>query len=120
MDLHYQQKDTWSSCRPDWLPILLESICTTTSSITVFSGVGISEESQALLKLYPNPADNLITVEAEGMIQAKIISLDGKLIKEASSKDFFTFDVTELNPSIYLMEVLFKNGNSIVKRFVVE
>jgi subtilisin family serine protease len=102
------------------IPDIHGCLQTATSSITVFSDVGISEESQALLKIYPNPADNLITVEAEGMTQAKIISLDGKLIKEASSKDFFTFEVTELNPSIYLMEILYTNGNSVVKRFVVE
>jgi hypothetical protein len=102
------------------IPDIHGCLQTATSSITVFSGVGISEESHTLLKIYPNPTDNLITVEAEGMTQAKIISLDGKLIKEASSKDFFTFEVTELNPSIYLMEILYTNGNSVVKRFVVE
>jgi hypothetical protein len=54
------------------------------------------------------------------MTQAKIISLEGKLIKEATNNDFFTFDVTELTPSIYLLEMKFENGQSIVKRFMVD
>jgi hypothetical protein len=54
------------------------------------------------------------------MIHGKIISLDGKLIKQSTNIDFITFDVTELTPSIYLLEMKFENGQSIVKRFMVD
>jgi hypothetical protein len=39
---------------------------------------------------------------------------------EATKNDFFTFDVTELTPSIYLLEIQLDNGLFVVKRFVVD
>lgn len=93
---------------------------TATSTITVFTNAGISDEMDANIKIYPNPSSHLLNVEAFGMTQGKIISLDGKLVSEAANNDFFTFDVTELRPSIYLLEMKFSNGQTIVKRFMVE
>ena len=54
------------------------------------------------------------------MTNAKIVSLDGKLIMEVTNNEFSSFDVTELTPSIYLLEMKFNNGQSIVKRFMVD
>jgi subtilisin family serine protease len=93
---------------------------TATSSITVFTSASLSEELTSNIKIYPNPSNQLLNVEAKGMIYGKIVSLDGKLIMEATKNDFFTFDVTELTPSIYLLEIQFENGQSIVKRFMVD
>ncbi len=93
---------------------------TATSTITVFTNASLSEELASNIKVYPNPSNHLLNVEAKGMIHGKIISLDGKLIMEAAKNDFFTFDVTELTPSIYLLEMKFENGQSIMKRFMVD
>ena len=93
---------------------------TATSTITVFSSASLSEEIESNIKIYPNPSNHFLNVDAIGMTQGKIISLDGKLIMEATNNDFFTFDVTELTPSIYLLEMKFSNGQSIVKRFIVD
>jgi subtilisin family serine protease len=93
---------------------------TATSTITVFTSASIVEDLAQLIKIYPNPTNHLLNIESIGMTQAKIISLEGKLIKEATNNDFFTFDVTELNPSIYLLEIKFSNGQSVVKRFMVD
>jgi hypothetical protein len=93
---------------------------TATSSITVFTSASLSEELESNIKIYPNPSNHFLNVDAKGMTQGKVISLDGKLIMEATNNDFFTFDVTELTPSIYLLEMKFENGQSIVKRFMVD
>ena len=93
---------------------------TATSTITVFTSASLSEELASNIKIYPNPSNHLLNVEAKGIIHGKIISLDGKLIMETTKNDFFTFDVTELTPSIYLLEMKFENGQSIVRRFMVD
>ena len=93
---------------------------TASSTINVFTSASLSEETVTNIKIYPNPSNHLLNVEAKGMTYCKIISLDGKQIMEATNNDFFTFDVTELTPSIYLLEMKFENGQSIVKRFMVD
>jgi len=90
-----------------------------TSTITVFTSASINDDIETSIKIYPNPTNQLLNIESVGMTQAKIISLDGKLIMEAPNNDFSTFDVRDLTPSIYLLEIRFKNGQLIVKRFVV-
>ena len=93
---------------------------TDTSTIIVFTSAYLSEETETNIKIYPNPSNNLLNVEAKGMTNAKIVSLDGKLIMEVTNNEYSSFDVTELTPSIYLLEMKFNNGQSIVKRFMVD
>jgi hypothetical protein len=93
---------------------------TDTSTIIVFTSAYLSEETETNIKIYPNPSNNLLNVEAKGMTNAKIVSLDGKLIMEVTNNEFSSFDVTELTQSIYLLEMKFNNGQSIVKRFMVD
>jgi len=93
---------------------------TATSTISVFTSASLSEEIESSIKIYPNPSNQFLNVEAKGMTQGRIISLDGKYISEATNNDFFNFDVTELTPSIYLLEIKFSNGQTIVRRFMVD
>jgi len=90
------------------------------STITVFTGADLTENEKDDIKIYPNPTNQFLTVDAKGMIGAKVISLDGKLIFDAVSANIFTFDVTELNPSMYLLQLEFQNGTISTKRFIVE
>jgi hypothetical protein len=95
-------------------------IQTATSTISVFTSASLSEEIESSIKIYTNPSNQFLNVEAKGMTNGRIISLDGKYIYEATKNDFFNFDVTELTPSIYLLEIKFSNGQTIVRRFMVD
>jgi subtilisin family serine protease len=102
------------------IPDVHGCISTATSTVTVYTSAGIDENLEDGITIYPNPTNHLLNVEAPGMTNAQIISLDGKLIMAAQSNDFFTFDVTGLKSSMYLLEMKFQNGQSIVKRFMVD
>ncbi|NBR14712.1 MAG: T9SS C-terminal target domain-containing protein, partial [Crocinitomicaceae bacterium] len=102
------------------IPDIHGCISTATSVVTVFTSAGINDNLEDKITIYPNPTNHLLNVEAPGMTDAKIISLDGKLIKKAENKDFFTFNVTGLNPSIYLLEMQFENGQTVIKRFMIQ
>ena len=59
--------------------------CTVSSCDSVGFSVGINEINAALIKVYPNPANNQVTIEtglANGNFQLNIYSLDGKLVAQ--------------------------------------
>ncbi len=95
-------------------------VINTSSTITVYTNASLMEEVESSIKIYPNPTDSDLNIEAKGMIHCKLFTLDGKLAREVTNNDFFTIDIRELNPSIYLLEMMFENGQCIVKRFIVE
>jgi len=93
---------------------------TSTSTITVFTNASITENVEEDLRIYPNPTHTFLYVEAKDLLKVSIFTVDGKLITEATNKDFFTFDVTNFYSSIYLLKLTFGNGQNLTKRFVVD
>lgn len=91
------------------------------------SGVGIVEESLStpiLIKLYPNPASSIITIEIEDPLIEKltidIINNQGKLIErlvnpQANSK----LDVSSYPSGMYIMRA-YSNESMVVQKFIVE
>lgn len=76
------------------------------------------------IKLYPNPANDFIRLknlksETEN-IDFKITDLSGKLIKTGHYKQSETIDVHDLEPGIYFIRMILKNGKvhteKIIKR----
>jgi len=75
------------------------------------------EESQAEIKLYPNPATDWVTLEFEGLGDAATISvytLEGKVVQQLNIRSFkgangLTLDVSSLPVGFYLLE--YKEGN---------
>jgi len=59
---------------------------------------------QDLISIYPNPAEDFITVEtAENIQQISILNIHGALVKTAATK---TFSIADLPNGIYFVEIL--------------
>lgn len=72
--------------------------------------------------IYPNPAKDNISIELSSDVKCKkieIFSIDGKLCIEICH-DFEAIDISTLNNGIYMIKVLFDDGNQYVKKLVVK
>lgn len=84
---------------------------------------GIDSENLIETNLYPNPAQNQITIESSEMISAvEIYSLAGALVLNnsniATSK--ITLSIDELKTGIYLVKTRTANGTESIKKLTVQ
>jgi hypothetical protein len=67
------------------------------------------------LKIYPNPASDLIFIEGAGIKGHLVIkNISGRTVKIVDNKELLSGSVSvgDLSPGIYLMYVNYKNINS--------
>ena len=89
--------------------------------ITYFENVllNYSKTISNQFHIFPNPADNFITIEGTKDLKSKIFIYDynGRLIKSVSNKT--VIDIQSLSPGIYIVEI-YRLGfdKRIVKKLV--
>ena len=66
--------------------------------------------------LYPNPANDMISVDGEGFEKAEIYNIAGQKVMESSNAQI---DVEALQAGVYMVKV-FGNGSSEMLRVVVK
>jgi len=85
-------------------------------------GTGIPEYPESVLRLYPNPANQMLNVELDGMENPQgvitVMDMAGVVVHAQECYSMVTqLDVSRLKSGIYV--VVFRNGNGkIVKKFV--
>ena len=78
------------------------------------SGINqISENTQ--LNIYPNPANNLITIDANDVVEVKLFDVVGKQITSTQQNQI---DVSNFNNGVYFIQVQTKQGNTSQKVIV--
>ena len=70
--------------------------------------VSLSEEFVNSFNIYPNPAVNSIMIESSNnQYQISIYNIQGVLLKKKISSNFITnLDISDLSPSMYIIELL--------------
>ena len=70
------------------------------------------------IKIFPNPTANYINVETEieDIVQVKIYSKDGKLIRKSVYEQ--NIDVSDLDSDSYMLMFVRKNGEILTSQFV--
>ena len=84
-----------------------------------FSPTGV-EEHDNLVKVYPNPTKQFVTIEAEGMIEVSVYNTLGQCVinKEVADAQT-TIDLQNTSEGLYLLRVKTEDG-TISKRIVVD
>lgn len=79
------------------------------------------EETMASAKLYPNPTKSKITIEADQIVQVRMVDVLGQVVAnyECEMSDAVVCDVSHLPQGIYIVEVNTQFGR-IIKRLVVD
>jgi len=78
-------------------------------------GTGIKSVSQDVIKLYPNPVRDLITLETSAMnsiSHVQILSTDGRLVRELliNKGSRFHVNMTDLTSGNYTLKITTKSG----------
>lgn len=87
--------------------------CTSESSqIEVTTdGVGVSENENMNVKVYPNPAEGFVNVKAEGLRNVELIDMMGRIVKEQSaSQSTAVVDLSNLPTGLYFLRVTTDKG----------
>ena len=79
----------------------------------------VSENGEAGLSVYPNPANTLVSVEAEGLEQVTICNVMGQVVKtQRCNEDGVVISTADLASGIYTISVKTNQG-TMTKRFSV-
>lgn len=88
-----------------------DGTCTDTSAVMVISnGTGIDDHNALVqsIRIFPNPASDVIYINAPVPISVVITGIEGKFIKQVTEAK--QISVNELAPGIYFLRIMDKNG----------
>ena len=80
---------------------------------------GIGEHNGSQIALWPNPASETLSLNAKGLQQVEIFSMDGRQVMHLEN-GIETIDVSALSRGCYLLNVTFADGSKAVRKFVKE
>ena len=81
------------------------------ATATVNLTVSISENNEIAFMMYPNPAENYVTIESAKAADVKIYSISGQMLSQQNiSEGTSTIDLSDLNAGIYFVSV---NGTMV-------
>lgn len=77
-----------------------------------------ADDNQFSITLYPNPANNFISVKTNSTFeQCYITDVTGKVVKNVAANEGNYIDLSEIKSGIYLIKVVAQN-ETIVKKFI--
>ncbi len=99
-----------------------------TANDIILETLSVSNTSLLELSIYPNPADNQITIKkaSDFLIKAiKLYTIDGKMVLSTSmsnqqeSEQHIVIDVSSLKNALYFMDVIGENGHKSTYKILV-
>ncbi|MGF7139260.1 T9SS type A sorting domain-containing protein [Roseimarinus sediminis] len=101
----------------NWIPEsnIQFNVVDTTPVTTSYTTVGFDDYSNSL-RLYPNPANNLLNIAGVEIETVEVFNLSGSrmLVKQNSAS---SIDVSNLNKGAYLIKVTSTNGQTLINKF---
>jgi len=106
------QSYTWSItkvcyCISSTASVTATADCTNINDITT---------DATTVHIYPNPANNTVTINAKGFAKVEVFNTVGQIIE---SKTVNTVDVSDYNNGIYFFKVFDADNNCVTKRVMV-
>ncbi|MGO2295138.1 MAG: T9SS type A sorting domain-containing protein [Psychroflexus halocasei] len=79
------------------------------------------EFNQELVSIYPNPANDILNIEAKNVkfTSIKVFSFQGQLVKVFNNLDMKTLDVSDLKKGLYYITLKSDRGD-MIKKFIKE
>ncbi len=90
------------------------------TTITVDGTIGIEGINETtVIRLYPNPADNVITLEGQHIVHLTILDLSGRKVAEQNvNSSRTTLDIRMLSEGVYLLVATDTEGYQHTQKFV--
>lgn len=83
------------------------------------SVTGMGEHNGSQIAIWPNPASETLNLNAEGLQQVEIFTIDGRQVMHLEN-GFETINVSALAKGCYLLTATFADGSKSVEKFVKE
>lgn len=88
--------------------------------ICVVDPVGMTQQISEKVKVYPNPANSQITVEAKNIVNISIMDINGRLIKVSNdNSELQVIDLNDISAGNYFIRIKTKE-NTFVKNITVK
>lgn len=82
--------------------------------------VGIDEMEEANIRIFPNPATDMLTVNCENQGEIKIICLTGQLMMQATAgQGMNRLNVQHLNPGLYMLQFTNEAGATGTQKLMI-
>jgi hypothetical protein len=110
----------------DLNPLVVENVISDSTLIAIFSIIdNIAETMETMVRIYPNPARDVINIEMEGIFgmqnpSIEIVDIHGKsvmVLKPVSNSTHF--NIKQLDRGLYLLKINYAN-TSISKKIVFQ
>ena len=104
-----------------WLDIQMTIPCNCNTAMVTFwvtplDITGVSEDNVSDINIFPNPASDFVTIEAEGLQQVTLMDLKGKTLNSMVVKgNSIRLDVSGLNTGVYFISAKTRSTSSFVK-----
>ena len=84
--------------------------------------VGFNEAEKSILKIYPNPTNDRITISSDKVItKLEIIDLKGRIIEtKALNTKSIDFSIQTFNDGIYYAKITFDDGIQVVQKIFID
>jgi hypothetical protein len=87
--------------------------------VVLQTAIGVNDHIKKKIRIYPNPVDHIITIEATGTSEIIIYNVTGMIVKILKpNSDIVHADISDLSPGIYNLFIKNKDHNHIEKIIV--
>ena len=76
--------------------------------ISTTGTIGINEVNSANAVIYPNPAENKVTVKGEGIVNVQIFDANGRNVLTSNCAG--QLDISNLSTGVYMVRIISNNG----------
>lgn len=95
------------------------SVTPYTATITVQNTVGITDLTQGAIKVFPNPAADLLYIESDQTIrEVKILSLLGEEVASSLNRRNNSISLTHLPVGVYFLQIMTQNNQTQITRLM--
>ena len=104
-----------------WLDVMMTIPCNCNTAMVTFwvtplDITGISEDNTPSISVFPNPASDLLTVEAEGLQLVQVIDATGRTIKSVPANgNALQLDLSGMKAGTYFISARTRSTSSFVK-----
>lgn len=68
--------------------------------------------------IFPNPADNCITINVDGGVNYEIISIDGRILSDGIASNSMVINTTDLPNGVYMIRITSDHGSNS-RKFII-
>ncbi len=97
--------------------VICDAGCEVSETIELSSQVSITEWENSIVKVYPNPTNELITISFEGNFVYEITAINGDILVRGNAVDQSVVDLSTFANGIYFVKA-FDNANSQTVKIV--